>query len=290
MVDIRNVTKNFGAVRALNGISFAVPQGEVIGILGPNGAGKTTLFKIIAGLLQPDQGTVTPLRNQWPAIALKQERLLFPNHLTLHQYLTLTAHISNVPPLEIPRVVQSSLLQVGLAAEAHKRIRGCSKGMRQRLSLAQALIGSPDLLLLDEPTNGLDPNGQQEIQQLIKALHAQGKTILISSHQLAEVTQICTMLVILNNGRIHYQKSMSEALSVPKYVQINVDRDVSELAEQLHAIHEKIDINERQILIYGEAMPLRREIMTMLLQAGYDVVHVEQHTHSLADIYAEVIQ
>lgn len=295
MIEIQNVTKRFYHVTAVDNISLTIPQGEVIGVLGPNGAGKTTLFKLIAGLLKPDNGRIIP-RNQrlnqqpWPAIGYKSDRLLFPNHLRVSQYLEMVAGLSNIPNHLREKAVFDSLVQVDLVDIADRRLRDCSKGMRQRVGLAQVLIGNPQLLLLDEPSNGLDPAGQTEINQRIQELHIAGKTILISSHQLPDITQVCTQLIILNQGRVHYQNSMADALAMRSHIIIHTDRPLLSMQETLIALHEEILVEDSSVLLRGEAMALRRQVLTMLLTADYDIVHVEEKRVTLAEIYAEAVQ
>ncbi|HFQ92781.1 MAG TPA: ABC transporter ATP-binding protein [Anaerolineae bacterium] len=289
VIEINNVSKSFYSVQALDNISLRIPQGEVVGILGPNGAGKTTLFRLIAGLLKPDKGDIRPLSGKWPAMGYKMERLLFPNRLKVSQYLSYAARLSGVPSSEIEKTVFESLTRVGLVDQAHQSINNCSKGMRQRLALAQALIGNPPFLLLDEPSNGLDPGGQVEMLQRIQDLHAEGKTILLSSHQLPEVTQVCTQLVILNRGRIQYQNSMVDALTVSPHTIITADRDLWEIAPALEDLHPDVQVDGRSVVLRNEAMELRREILARLLQEGYDVVHVERKQTTLAEVYEKAV-
>ncbi|NKQ34532.1 MAG: ABC transporter ATP-binding protein [Chloroflexi bacterium] len=289
MIEINNVSKSFYSVQALDNVSLKITQGEVVGILGPNGAGKTTLFRLIAGLLKPDTGEIRPLSGKWPTIGYKMERLLFPNRLKVSQYLSYAAHLSGVPSSEIEKTVFESLTRVGLVDQAHQPINNCSKGMRQRLALAQALIGNPPFLLLDEPSNGLDPGGQVEMLQRIQDLHAEGKTILLSSHQLPEVTQVCTQLVILNRGRIQYQNSMVDALTVSPHTIITADRDLWEIAPVLEDLHPDVQVDGRSVVLRNEAMALRREILAQLLQEGYDVVHVERKQTTLAEVYEKAV-
>lgn len=290
MIEIRNVSKQFFSLRALDNVSLPIQKGEVVGLLGPNGAGKTTLFKLIAGLIHPDSGQIRPMNGRWPAIGYKPDRLLFPNKLRISEYLTMIAGLSSIRPEEREKTVFNALVQVDLVNHAAKRIGDCSKGMRQRLGLAQAMMGNPSLLLLDEPSNGLDPNGQLEMQGLIKKLHEAGKTILISSHQLEEITAVCTQLIILNNGQVHYQNSMVEALTISPHTLIQADRDLSEIAEMVTAQHPDIQVQGSKIQLRGEAMQLRREILALLLQAQYDVLHVEQKHVTLAEIYARAVR
>lgn len=290
MIEIQNVSKYFFTLKALDNVSLHIGRGEVVGLLGPNGAGKTTLFKLIAGILQPDGGTVRSANNRWPAIGYKPDRLLFPNRLRISDYLSLMANLCGIRPDEQEKAVFEALVEVDLVNHASKRIGDCSKGMRQRLGLAQAMMGNPPLLLLDEPSNGLDPNGQAEMQAQIKKLQGTGKTILISSHHLEEITAVCTQLIILNNGRVHYQNSMVEALTISPHTLIQADRDLSEISDLIQAQHPEIQVQGSKIQLRGEAMKLRREILALLLRSQYDVLHVEQKHVSLAEIYARAVQ
>ncbi|MEM7333256.1 MAG: ABC transporter ATP-binding protein [Chloroflexota bacterium] len=291
MIEIQNVSKSFYTFKAIDGVSLKIPMGEVVGILGPNGAGKSTLFKLISGLLKPDDGDILATNGRiWPKIGYKPDRLLLPNHLRIGQYLKTIARLSNVPEQVVQQTTFDSLVKVDLVNAADKKIRDCSKGMRQRIGLAQALIGNPPLLLLDEPSNGLDPTGQSDMNRRVQELHAEGKTIIISSHQLHEITKTCTQLVILKNGRIHYEKSMSDALSTSSHTIIETDKIVEgALATQILSLHDDVQFDGLSVILRNEAMSLRRQIITMLLMGNYDVVHVVENKRSLAEIYAEVV-
>lgn len=290
MIEIQNVSKQFYALKALEKVSLTIPHGEVIGLLGPNGAGKTTLIKLIAGVLFPSAGQIKPTFGAWPIIGYKPERLLYPNNLKVHQYLEVVAQLSNIPRPRVALEVSRSLRRVGLQEAAQKKIKTCSKGMRQRLGLAQILIGDPPLLLVDEPSNGLDPEGQEDIIRCLKELHASGKTIVMSSHQLAEVTEVCTQLVILNRGKVLYQNSMAEALAIQAHTRIKVDRQLDGMNGLLQGLHPEIEVDGDTIVLTNEAMALRRQVLSLLLHANYDVLRVEQRRVTLAEIYAEAMR
>lgn len=290
MIEIQNVTKQFYSLRALDKVSLTIPRGEVIGLLGPNGAGKTTLMKLLAGVLFPTNGRIKPTNGVWPIIGYKPERLLFPNHLRVRQYLEMMARLSNVPRSRVTAEVDRSLALVSLQEAADKKIKTCSKGMRQRLGLAQILIGDPPLLLVDEPSNGLDPEGQQDIVRCLRDLHAAGKTIVMSSHQLPEVTQVCTQLVILNRGKILYQNSMTDALAVRAHTTIQVIGCLDNMKALLQSLHPDIEVTDDTVVLPNEAMKLRRQVLWLLLNANLDVVRVEQERITLAEIYAEAVQ
>ncbi|MBK8985912.1 MAG: ABC transporter ATP-binding protein [Chloroflexi bacterium] len=290
MIEIRNVTKKYFNLTALNNVSLQIPAGEVVGLLGPNGAGKTTLFKLIAGIISPTAGTVRPAGGAWPPIGYKPERLLFPNQLQVNQYLRQVARLSNVPTWQMNRVVTESLERVNLQNAANKRIKECSKGMRQRLALAQILIGDPPLLLLDEPSNGLDPIGQEEIHACIKNLHQAGKTIIMSTHHLPEVMQVCTHMVILNQGRVHYVNSVEQAMAAQSHIRIRVNKPLLEFGRVLSALQNQIEVANDVVYLKGEAMLMRRQVLVMLLEAGFDVLRVEHNRVSLSEIYTEAVQ
>ncbi len=288
MIEVQNVTKSYHNVPALRDVSLRIKKGEVTALLGPNGAGKSTLFKIIAGLLNPDKGAVKPEGSTWPTMAYKPDRLLFPNRLTVRQYLQMMAKLS---PRQTDHVqIDESLQRVNLTGAASKKIGNLSKGMRQRLGLAQVMIGNPSLLLLDEPSNGLDPDGQLEMQQLIRDLHAEGCTILVSSHQLHEVQNVCSQIVIINSGRIRYVNSLEEALALRPHVTIQVDRDLTPIAPLLKQLHEEISIDGMTIEIGESAVAHRRRILTMLLGAGYDILTMDYSRMTLGQLYAEAVR
>jgi ABC-type multidrug transport system ATPase subunit len=291
VIEIKEVTKSYQSLKAIHNVSLSVPPGEVVGILGPNGAGKTTLFRLITGSLNPDAGHIRSVNQGWPSVGYKPERLLFPSEMRVRRYLTMVAALSNLKKNRAIEAVEQGLAEVDLLEAADKRIRECSKGMRQRLSLAQALIGNPSLLLLDEPSNGLDPEGQADICRLIKHLHGQGKTIILASHQLAEVTQVCTQLVILNKGSIHYQSSMRDALAERPHTSIQVNRELDSLIPLLESLHSDIEISQdrTEIILSHDAISLRPQVLAILLRAGFDITHIEQSHVTLAEIYAEAV-
>jgi ABC-type multidrug transport system ATPase subunit len=151
-------------------------------------------------------------------------------------------------------------------------------------------IGDPPLLLLDEPSNGLDPEGQSDICHHIADLHATGKTIVLASHQLQEVTEVCTYLIILNHGNIHYENSVADALSERPHVVIQVDQDTSSIQEIVKNLDHDIEVSEQEVILNNEAIYLRRQVLSILLSLGFDVVRVRQSRVTLAEIYAEAVR
>ncbi len=214
----RNITKMFGKQKALDSLSFSVNKGELVGFLGPNGAGKSTMMKIITGYLPQDAGEV--LVNETPVstenLEYKKQIGYLPEHNPLYtdlyvkEFLEITAGFYQLKNKK-QRVAQMVEL-TGLGQEQHKKIRALSKGYRQRVGLAQALIHDPSILILDEPTTGLDPNQLEEIRALIREISKE-KTVILSSHIMQEVEAICNRVIIINRGKIVADGSISEVKS-----------------------------------------------------------------------------
>jgi len=206
-VIIKNITKSFGKQKVLDNVFFSVAGGELLGFLGPNGAGKSTLMKIITGLLPADKGEVWmgDQRNSLNNIELRRDMGYLPESnplytdLYVEEYLEITAGFYNLK--NRGSRIDEMVRLTGLVNERHKKIGALSKGYRQRVGLAQALIHDPSVLILDEPTTGLDPNQLEEVRGLIKNI-SKSKTVIISSHIMQEVEAMCNRVVIINKGRI----------------------------------------------------------------------------------------
>lgn len=290
MIEISGVTKRFHSLVAVDDVSLNVDRGEVLGVLGPNGAGKSTLFRLIAGILQPDTGQLISSADTWPGISYKSDRLLFPNRMTIRQYLKLIADLSCSSKDDIDIMIDDCLSRVSLINDAGRRIKDCSKGMRQRLGIAQSMIGNPDLILLDEPSNGLDPDGQNEICQIIQELHQSGCTIVLATHQLQEVVQVCTRIVILHRGAVKYENSMEAALAERPHAVIYMDKNVDELKSLLESLHPQIEVGNMSVTLNNDAIALRPNVLSIILGAGFDVVHLDYRHLTLREIYSEAVQ
>ena len=219
MVSLQHISKSFGSQKVLNDVSLEIPAGQIVGLLGPNGAGKSTLMKILIGLWSADSGTVSaPARIGY----LPENNPLYED-MYVTEYLSFMAGLTSVSPkgglsgeaglYSVSEAVSSLIDKVGLTPECHKHIRELSKGYRQRVGLAQALIGDPELLILDEPTTGLDPNQLVEIRALIKSLSGgaglstfdfrlKSRSVILSTHILQEVREMCDRVIILDHGTI----------------------------------------------------------------------------------------
>ncbi len=213
-----NVSKSYGDRKAVDALTLHIQEGEIFGFLGPNGAGKTTTIRLLTGILKPDQGEVAidqhSLSQQRREVAqvigvIPESRGLY-NWMTATEYLSFFGHLYGLKEELLAELVEALLSQVGLLKRKHSVIGTFSLGMRQRLGLARALINSPKILFLDEPTLGLDPQGQEDIQKLLKKLNGEGVTIFLSSHLLNEVSDLCSRLGIINNGKLVAEGTIDE--------------------------------------------------------------------------------
>ncbi len=217
MIEVADLKKSYGLVKALQGVGFNVRQGEIVGLLGPNGAGKTTLIKLMTGFLQPDEGHVfidgLDVVGQTRAVQsrigyLPENAPLYPE-LTVQSYLRMMAEMRSIPVDEQPASISKAVLAVGLEEFLTRPIGQLSKGLRQRVGLAQAILHEPALLILDEPTIGLDPTQIVEIRELIRSLSSRS-TIFFSTHILPEVEALCDRVIILMNGAIRADARLSD--------------------------------------------------------------------------------
>ena len=222
-VGLTNVFRDFWnrpKARAVNEIDFTVREGEVVGLLGPNGSGKSTTVKMILGLLYPTAGQLTVLGKAPRAVETKREIGYLPEESYLYKYLTAEETLDffgalfNLSAAERRNRIDQLLDMVGLAHARHRRVGEFSQGMARRIGLAQAMINDPSLLIFDEPTSGLDPLGCREVKDLIMELKKRGKTVLITSHLLSDVEDICDRVVILYGGKVRAQGSLNELLTV----------------------------------------------------------------------------
>jgi ABC-2 type transport system ATP-binding protein len=216
VIEVENLSKRFGKTQAVAGLSFRVEPGTITGFLGPNGAGKSTTLRSILGLVHPDAGSAVVLGVPYRQLdrplhqvgAVLEASEVHPGR-TGRNHLRVLATAAGLPRSRVDEVLRL----VELTAGAKRRVKGYSLGMRQRLGLAAAMLGDPEVLVLDEPANGLDPAGIRWLRDLLRALAAQGRTILVSSHVLAEVAQTVDRVVIIHRGRLIQQASIAEVLA-----------------------------------------------------------------------------
>lgn len=239
VISVRNIAKSYGRIRALHGVSFEIQPGEIVGLLGPNGAGKSTAIKIITGFLHPDEGSVEidgkRVLNELHAVQAKLGYLsentpLYPE-LSVQAYLAMMAELRGVETSDFIPLLSDAVYGAGLEGYLTRPIASLSKGLRQRVGLAQAILHKPPFLILDEPTVGLDPTQIVEIRALIKSL-ARESTILFSSHILSEVEAICDRVIIIINGEVKADQSLRE-LSMSHDATLVLEQDNEEIAGAL---------------------------------------------------------
>lgn len=206
MVKIAHINKTFGAQQVLRDVSLEIPQGQVLGLLGPNGAGKSTLMKILIGLWRADE-RVSGLVEVPERIGYLPENNPLYEEMYVTEYLRFMAQMTQIGDCSL--LIDDLIEKVGLTPEKHKHIRELSKGYRQRVGLAQALLGDPQLLILDEPTTGLDPNQLVEIRALIRELGKE-RTVILSTHIMQEVREMCDRVVILDHGEVRADRLVNE--------------------------------------------------------------------------------
>lgn len=232
-IEVQNISKNYGEQKALDAVSFSVKKGEIVGFLGPNGAGKSTLMKILTTYITADSGEASvnghnvaenPKNVQKSVGYLPEHNPLYLD-LYVREYLSFNADVYKVAKSRIDEVIALT----GLTPESHKKIGELSKGYRQRVGLATALLHNPDVLILDEPTTGLDPNQLVEIRDLIRNI-GKDKTVFLSTHIMQEVEAICDRVIIINNGKIVTDKKLDNLVSDVKeqIIEVEFDQTISE--------------------------------------------------------------
>lgn len=305
MIEVSHVSRNFGDFRAVNDVSFSIPTGQIVGLLGPNGAGKTTTMRMITGFLAPSSGTITidGINIAENPVAGKRKIGYMPESAPLYgdmiveDYLKYIAQMQGVNPDEkLPKLCQ----ECGLKEVMSKNISELSRGNRQRVSLAHALMNDPEILILDEPTSGLDPNQVEDVRAIIREI-GKTRTVIVSTHILSEVETICSRAIIISGGKLvadssienlknsigtsssvyltfacgNSGKSADEAASLAKSIE-----GVS--AVSLNDIH---DGKEELVISVNGDVEIRPQLIKKLVEAGFDIYEAAQSKNSLEDVF-----
>jgi ABC-2 type transport system ATP-binding protein len=287
MIQVTNLSKRYDSTLALDQLTLKIPQGSVFGLLGPNGSGKSTFIKLLMGFIFPNGGEIAFEAPE--QIGYLPERISFPDGTRLFEYLMILGELSGLKRKQLQHHVAVALQMVGLSENARWHIKACSKGMLQRLGFAQALLNDPPLLILDEPMSGLDPAWQQRMREIIRQQHELGKTILLSSHHLNEMAELCTDIAILNHGRLVRAGSLNEVLFVDPQVVITIASLPPELPKALLSLHPDIKIHYNYIILEGEVIPLQPDVLRILLDYKVNIVQLIQKRATLEDIYLEAL-
>lgn len=308
MIEVKNVTKKYGNFIAVDNISFNIKKGEIVGLLGPNGAGKSTTMNMITGFIEQTEGEIKVggyniLKN--PKQAKKQigympEGVPLYNDLTVKEFINYMADLKQVTKKEKKDKVQKAIEQTDLQDVQNKLIKNLSRGYKQRVSLAGALVGDPEILILDEPTVGLDPKQITEIRSLIKEL-GKSHTIILSSHILSEISQICNKVIIINSGKIIAEdtpKNLEEKVRKQNQLSVTVEdkeTKIEEVTKQIEGIKEiklvkdNEDGTKEYIITANENQDIRKEIFERYAKNNITIFELKKNEATLEDAFIKLI-
>lgn len=304
MLEIQNLVKKYGKFTAVDGLSLTINEGEIFGFVGPNGAGKTTTMKIIAGLLSPTSGKV--LINGVDVTAhprkLREKIGYMPDffgvydNLKVDEYMDFYAGTYNIPYSDREAIIDNLLELVDLSHKKDDYVDTLSRGMKQRLCLARSLVHDPDILILDEPASGLDPRARVEMKEVLKQLKTLGKTIIISSHILPELAELCTVIGIIDKGKIaaygtvaQIMKQLTQKRMIKIKTMGNMEELITVLKEQpnIHDIFEKMD--EVEIEFDGDEHQLAN-LLKNIIQRDIPIISFSEKEGNLEDIFMQITQ
>jgi len=294
-IEISNLTKIYGQQKAIDNISFTIDKAEIVGFLGPNGAGKSTTMKIITGFLEADNGNafVSGLNVQSDKLETKKKIGYLPEgnplyyEMYVREYLEFIANVHQIK--KIKSRIEEVIALTGLTVESKKKIGQLSKGYKQRVGLAAALIHDPEVLILDEPTSGLDPNQIVEIRDVIKNL-GENKTVLFSSHILQEVEAICDRVIIINKGNIvaddqlsNLQQANKNSHTVLVQFKENIDKGVLENLKEVKTVQQLPTGNWQ--LATDNPESVRKQLLELSLQHNLNIVSLQSDSYSLEEVF-----
>jgi len=302
MIETRHLSRRFGRVLAVQDLNLTIPEGAIYGFIGPNGAGKTTTLRLLAGLLAPTSGEVYIAGERLDGASLKVRHLLgyMPDFFGLYpdlqvwEYLDFFARCYGVPAEQRQQAIEDLLELVDLAGKRQAYVQTLSRGMQQRLCLAHALVHDPKILLLDEPASGLDPQARVEMRELLRELRSMGKTIMVNSHILSELEEICDHIGIIERGRLLASGPISEIrreVLEGRRVRVQV---LGRQDELLAYLRQKPEVQDPQLLPFGvELLFLGDEsalagLLRDLLGAGFAVVSFTEESRDLEDLFFRI--
>lgn len=294
-IEVNSISKSYGSQKALDNVSFSINKGEIVGFLGPNGAGKSTLMKILTTYISADEGAASV--NGYDVLsqqkAVQQSIGYLPEHnplyldLYVREYLAFNADVYKVAKSRIEEVI----VLTGLLAESHKKIGQLSKGFRQRVGLANALLHNPDVLILDEPTTGLDPNQLVEIRNVIKNV-GKDKTVFLSTHIMQEVEAICDRVIIINNGKIVTDKKLDKLISADKEQVIEVEFDYKIEEEAIAKIPNLVSFQNTHDMIWELTFlsdtDMRPAVFDFATANGLKTLQLNQKNKNLETLFREM--
>jgi ABC-2 type transport system ATP-binding protein len=297
---VEGLQKNYGAQKAVNNISFSISKGEIVGFLGPNGAGKSTTMKMITGYIASDAGkalicgldvSIDPVNVKKKIGYLPEANPLYWD-MYVREYLDFIAGVHGIADKK--KAIEDVIILTGLSVESKKKISQLSKGYKQRVGLAAALIHDPEILILDEPTSGLDPNQIIEIRNVIKS-QGKNKTVLFSSHILQEVEAICDRVIIINKGQIvaddqltNLQKSKGDLFQVRVRFQENINL---EMLQVLAAVLSVNSVSKTDFLLATkDPEAVRKQLLELTIAKNWNIISLQTESNSLEDVFRELTQ
>lgn len=308
MIQVKNVTKKYGKFTAVDNISFTVKDGEVIGFLGPNGAGKSTTMNMITGFIEPSNGTIEvngydimkKTKKAKKQIGYMPENVPLYMDLTVKEFVSYMAELKLVERKKRKEEVKTAIKETGLEEVQNKLIRNLSRGYKQRVSMAGALVGNPDVLILDEPTVGLDPKQIIEIRNLIKNL-GKKHTVILSSHILSEISQVCERVIIINKGKIvaiDTPANLEEKTKEQNILYVTVEDkeekmpDIKEKIKdikQLEQVKDNEDGTKQYKIISDEKNDVRKALFEILPKEGITIFELKKAETTLEDAFIKLV-
>ena len=294
MLHITGLCKSFGDKEVLRGVDLAVPEHSIFGFIGKNGSGKTTTMKTVLGLLKPDAGEITVNgervtfgeNNTNKYIGYLPDVPEFYSFMTAEEYLRFCAEITDMSREEIDARVSELLTLVGLIGEKH-RIKGYSRGMKQRLGIAQALLNRPKLLICDEPTSALDPVGRKEILDILTSVREQ-TTVLFSTHILSDVERICTDVAFLNGGVIEMQGKLADIKANSRGNEYQIETEGEGCIEKLCGAFDKMKATDKNKAVFYESDYALADVLRFVADAEIPIIRIERAELDLEDLFMEV--
>jgi ABC-2 type transport system ATP-binding protein len=308
MIELKNVTKRFGSKTAVDSISFEVKKGEIIGFLGPNAAGKTTTMRMITGFFPPTQGEVIvagidmlkePLKAK-EKIGYMPENVPLYKEMDVRSYLQFIAEVKGVAREKVGGKIQKAMEETGLANVSGSIIAKLSKGYKQRVGLAQAILNDPEVLVLDEPTVGLDPKQIREIRELIKNMRGE-RTIILSTHILPEVAMTCDRVIVINQGKIVAQdevKNLTDSSSRAVSIYLEVEAPSAKVIPELKKIDGVAEVRSESAVGEGVngftittdgARDVRRDVVSRIMKNNWGLLEFRRQQLSLEDVFLKLV-
>lgn len=294
-IEIHGLTKSYDQTPVLRDLELEVEVGQVYGLLGPNGSGKSTLIHLMLGFLKPERGTIrlfgtNQLDQLNTRIGYIPERLRYHLRYTAREYLRYLGRFNDLSGTDLERRINQELHQAGLTRFGNQPLSTFSKGMLQRLGLAQALLSNPTLLLIDEPTSGLDPDGQRAMVRLLVELRGRGHTIFLATHILDEAEYLCDRVGVLAGGKIAAETDVRYLHAPGRNVQITVGALPPPLALQLEQLSSAVHFTSRGILLKPNSAALQAQVLRMLLDAGIAIIALDSQVRPIEEFYMRAVR